>query len=165
MHVLQQVFVVITCLSHLQAIKLNCTGRGYTLWQKLAAIGAFTALTAANPCLAVQEVAEVAGDGRLGIFALLFGPVLGWVAFNILGPGLNQLDNMSDKNKGIVGAMGISAAALMAAPSAEAAQEIAQVAVDGRLGIFALLFGPVLGWVAFNILGPALNQLDTMSEK
>eukprot|EP00241_Pyramimonas_parkeae_P019941 CAMPEP_0114276620 /NCGR_PEP_ID=MMETSP0059-20121206/330_1 /TAXON_ID=36894 /ORGANISM="Pyramimonas parkeae, Strain CCMP726" /LENGTH=147 /DNA_ID=CAMNT_0001396623 /DNA_START=60 /DNA_END=499 /DNA_ORIENTATION=+ len=114
----QIVRVVPTCIAKLPTHKAFDA-------EKLAAIGAFTALTAANPCLAVQEVAEVAGDGRLGIFALLFGPVLGWVAFNILGPGLNQLDNMSDKNKGIVGAMGISTAALMAAPSAEAAQEIA----------------------------------------
>merc|ERR1719253_1750083 len=51
--------------------------------EQLAAFGAFTALQAANPCLAATEMAEVA-DGRLGIFFLLFGPVLGWVAFNIL---------------------------------------------------------------------------------
>ena len=63
-------------------------------------MGALSALTAANPALAMsQEVAQVAGDDRLGIFALLFGPVLGWVAFNILGPALNQLDKMDAKNK------------------------------------------------------------------
>ena len=133
--------------------------------QQLAAFGAFTALQAANPCLAATEMAEVA-DGRLGIFFLLFGPVLGWVAFNILGPALNQLDTMDEKNQGraLVGGVGITAAMLATAPSAQAAQQVADVA-DGRLGIFFLLFGPVLGWVAFNILGPALNQLDTMDEK
>ena len=134
--------------------------------QQLAAFGAFTALQAANPCLAATEFAEVA-DGRLGIFFLLFGPVLGWVAFNILGPALNQLDTMDDKNtkkRALIGGVGITAAMLAAAPSAEAAQQVAEVA-DGRLGIFFLLFGPVVGWVAFNILGPGLNQLDTMDAK
>merc|ERR1719453_2723173 len=106
-------------------------------------MGALTALTAANPALAVSEVAEVAVDGRLGIFFVLFGPVLGWVAFNILGPALNQLDKMDAKNKGLVGGVGLSAAMLAAAPGAEAATEVAQVAIDNRLGIFALLFGPV----------------------
>ena len=39
----------------------------------------------------VQNVADLAGiDGRIAIF-FVFGPVLGWVAYNILGPGLRQL--------------------------------------------------------------------------
>ena len=44
-------------------------------------------------------------DGRIAIF-FVFAPVLGWVAYNILGPGLKQLDDMQVKNakrKGIVG--------------------------------------------------------------
>jgi Photosystem II protein Y (PsbY) len=43
--------------------------------------------------------------------------------------------------------------------------QVAQVAADNRLGIIALLFVPVIGWVGFNILGPFLNQLDAMSGK
>ena len=67
--------------------------------QKIAAMGALSALTMANPVLAAtNEVAQIADD-RLGIFFLLFGPVLGWVGFNILGPALNQLDKMDAKNK------------------------------------------------------------------
>lgn len=31
------------------------------------------------------------------------------------------------------------------------------------MGVIALLFVPVVGWVGFNILGPFLNQLDAMS--
>ena len=34
-----------------------------------------------------------AGDNRFGIIATLFLPVIGWVAFNIGGPALNQLAN------------------------------------------------------------------------
>jgi photosystem II PsbY protein len=36
-------------------------------------------------------------DGRIAIF-FVFAPVLGWVAYNILGPGLKQLDDMQVKN-------------------------------------------------------------------
>ena len=44
--------------------------------------------------------------------------------------------------------MGLTAGALLAAPQADAASEMAQLAAnDGRLGILALLFVPVVGWV------------------
>ncbi|MFZ8260775.1 photosystem II protein Y, partial [Staphylococcus aureus] len=42
---------------------------------------------------------DCAGDNRLGIIATLFLPVLGWVAFNIGGPALNQLNAQSSKLK------------------------------------------------------------------
>ena len=34
---------------------------------------------------------------------------------------------------------------------------------DGRLGIILVVLLPVIGWVLFNILGPAKNQLDNMT--
>jgi photosystem II PsbY protein len=34
-----------------------------------------------------------------------------------------------------------------------------------RLATISLLFLPALGWVAFNMLQPAFNQLNRMSEK
>jgi photosystem II PsbY protein len=40
-----------------------------------------------------------AGDNRFGIIATLFLPVVGWVAFNIGGPALNQLNNAAAKKK------------------------------------------------------------------
>ena len=50
---------------------------------------------------AANEVAELAaGDNRLLILGVIFVPALGWVAFNILGPALNQYANMGDANKG-----------------------------------------------------------------
>ena len=66
--------------------------------------------------------------------------------FNILGPALNQVDNMQGKKKGIAGAVGL--ASLMAAGQADAAQEVMDVAIDGRFGILLLLLGPVAVHVA-----------------
>ena len=46
---------------------------------------------------AANQVAEVAaGDNRALILAVVFVPAVGWVAFNILGPALNQLANMGE---------------------------------------------------------------------
>jgi len=36
---------------------------------------------------------------------------------------------------------------------------------DNRVFIIATLFVPVVGWVGFNILGPALNQLQAQVQK
>jgi len=57
------------------------------------------------------------------------------------------------------GAFGVAAA-----QPAMAAQQVAEVA-DGRLGFLLALLVPALGWVGFNILQPALRQLDNMSAK
>ena len=55
---------------------------------------------AAGNAQAASEVAQLAaGDNRVGIIATLALPALGWVAFNIAGPALNQLANMDDANK------------------------------------------------------------------
>ena len=48
---------------------------------------------------AANQVSELAaGDNRALILGVIFVPAVGWVAFNILGPALNQLANMSSKN-------------------------------------------------------------------
>ena len=52
---------------------------------------------------------------------------------------------------------------LLAAGNAQAAQEVANLAArDNRAGTLLLLLAPALGWVGFNILAPALNQLKGM---
>merc|ERR1719229_1911999 len=56
-------------------------------------------------------------------------------------------------------------AAFVAAPAAMAASEVAQVAIDGRLVALPLVLAPALGWVLFNILGPASNQIANMQKK
>ncbi len=62
--------------------------------------------------------------------------------------------------------LGLGTALLLASGKADAAQEISQLAAsDNRIGIIATLFLPVVGWVLFNIGGPALNQLANTAEK
>jgi photosystem II PsbY protein len=107
-------------------------------------------------------------DARILIFGA-FVPVLGWVGYNILKPGLKQLDDMNVKNskkKGVAAGIGLSAAGLLGMPEqANAATELMQTAgIDARILIFGA-FVPVLGWVGYNILKPGLKQLDDMNVK
>jgi len=87
-----------------------------------------------------------------------------------LTPGLNQFNSMQEKNargkKGIPLGLGLSAAALAGMPEeADAATELMQTAgLDARILIFGA-FVPVLGWVAYNILKPGLNQIEDMQKK
>ncbi|KAK3278282.1 hypothetical protein CYMTET_13777 [Cymbomonas tetramitiformis] len=131
--------------------------------QVAATFAALAALTEVSPALAAQSLADVA-DARPTAILFVLGPAVAWVAFNILGPALNQLDDMDAKNtKGLAAGLGLSA--LLAAPgAAEAAQQVAQVA-DARPTAILFVLGPAVAWVAFNILGPALNQLDDMDAK
>ncbi|GFR49381.1 hypothetical protein Agub_g11432 [Astrephomene gubernaculifera] len=131
-------------------------------------LGAAASMLMAQSADAATEVSTIAAsDNRIAIIATLFVPVLGWVAFNILGSLQAQLDQMSDKKRAIPAAIGLGAAAsMLMAQSADAATEISTLAAsDNRIGIIATLFVPVLGWVAFNILGSAQAQLDQMSAK
>ncbi|KAL4428141.1 hypothetical protein ABPG75_002230 [Micractinium tetrahymenae] len=137
-----------------------------------ALAGLSAALLSAGSAQAAMEVANIAAsDNRFGTIALLAVPVLGWVGFNILGPLQNQLSAMdgqkvATKKRGVAAAVGLGAASLLAAQSAEAAQQVADLAAsDNRFGTIALLALPVLGWVGFNILGPLQNQLAAMDDK
>ena len=100
----------------------------------------------------------------------ILGPAFAWVAYNIFQPGLNQFNDMQEKNqrkkKGVPLGLGLSAAALAGMPDhAEAATELMQTAgIDARILIFGA-FVPVLGWVGYNILKPGLKQLDDMNVK
>ena len=81
---------------------------------------------------AATELMQTALDARIVIFGA-FVPVLGWVAYNILGPGLNQLEDMQKaaaKKKGVAAGVGLSAAALLGMPEqADAATELMQTAL------------------------------------
>ena len=96
----------------------------------------------------------------LSISALLpWPPLPQWVGFNILNPLQNQLEAMStgeytgvsaakkaSKKRGIAAGLGLTAASLLATQSAEAAQQVADLAAgDNRFGTIALLAVPVLG--------------------
>ena len=70
------------------------------------------------------------------------------------------------KRRTAAAVLGLGAATLLAADNAEAATEVAQLAAgDNRVAVLGTLLIPVLGWVAFNIAQPALNQLARMQEK
>ncbi|ABO98878.1 possible psbY, PSII-Y, photosystem II polypeptide [Ostreococcus lucimarinus CCE9901] len=137
-----------------------------------AAMATAASMFFADRADAAQELMQTALDGRPLIFLAVFGPVLGWVAYNILSPGLRQLENMQAVNaksskKRAAGALagGLTASALMGMPEAsDAAQNVADLAgIDGRIAIF-FVFAPVLGWVAYNILGPGLRQFEDMQK-
>lgn len=130
------------------------------------AASVFSMLATSPSANAAQEIAQLAegADYRPFILLVVLGPAIGWVAFNILQPALRQFQTMLNKRKGVIGAIGLGAAAsAMGAPtSADAAQEFAQLAegTDSRPLILLLVLAPALGWVAFNILKPALRQLE-----
>ena len=83
------------------------------------------------------------------------------MGFNILNPLQNQLDAMSTgqytgvaaggakkatKKRGIAAGLGLTAASLLAAQQADAAQQVADLAAgDNRFGTIALLAVPVIG--------------------
>ena len=63
------------------------------------------------------------------------------------------------RKRGVAAGLGLTAAGLMATQSAEAAQQVADLAAsDNRFGTIALLAVPVIGWVLFNILGECVPQ-------
>lgn len=96
---------------------------------KLAGVStAVSTLLAAGNAQAAQEVAALAArDNRASTLLLLLAPALGWVAFNILSPALNQLKGMQNAKRSAAIGLGLSAAALLSAQNADAAEEIAQV--------------------------------------
>ncbi|CAG9462847.1 unnamed protein product [Pedinophyceae sp. YPF-701] len=125
-----------------------------------------TQMAFAGNAAAATELAEIA-DGRIGTLATLLVIAVGWVGFQILNPALNQLDEMSEKAKsrqGLIAGLGLGGSALVAG-QADAAQEVMGQVADGRLGTLATLLVVAVGWVLFQILNPALNQLDEMNEK
>ena len=78
------------------------------------------------------------------------------------------MQKKNSRRRGIAaGLTGLSAASLMAMPEqADAAEQVVGnlAGIDGRIAIF-FVFAPVLGWVAYNILGPGLSQLEDMQKK
>lgn len=133
------------------------------LFAKTLAGSLFATLANTGSAAAAQEVMQIAeGDARPLILLVVLLPAVGWVLFNILKPALNQINKMRGA-KSMVGALGLGAAAsLLAAPEADAAQQIAQLAVDSRPLLLLTVLVPAVGWVLFNILKPALNQVNKM---
>ncbi|XP_014508038.1 photosystem II core complex proteins psbY, chloroplastic [Vigna radiata var. radiata] len=129
----------------------------------------FTALGTCDAAFAAQQIADIAeGDNRGLALLLPIIPAIGWVLFNILQPALNQINRMRS-TKGLVIGLGLGGlAGLMAAPPHAAAAEvaaIAEAASDNRGQLLLFVVAPAIGWVLFNILQPALNQINRMRSR
>ncbi|TKW09254.1 hypothetical protein SEVIR_6G081901v4 [Setaria viridis] len=137
----------------------------------------FHALASSDAALAAQRVADVAAadagsDNRGQLLLFVVAPAIGWVLYNILQPALNQLNRM--RSQAVIAGVGLGAAATAAgmacAPEASAAvQDLAALAAaaaapadDNRGLLLLIVVAPAIGWVLFNILQPALNQLNRM---
>lgn len=143
-----------------------------------ALAGAFFSALAASPNAAIAAEAAAAGggggDNRGQLLLFVVAPAIGWVLYNILQPALNQLNRMRSQAV-VAGLGGLGAAGAMAcAPEASAAataQDLAALAAaaadaapadDNRGLLLLIVVAPAIGWVLFNILQPALNQLNRM---
>ncbi|CAN4118360.1 unnamed protein product [Withania somnifera] len=127
----------------------------------------FSALSSCDSAFAAQQIADIAeGDNRGQLLLIVVTPALLWVAYNILQPALNQLNKM--RNQGIIiglGLTGLAATGFFNTPEASAASEIAMLADaanDNRGQLLLIVVTPALLWVAYNILQPALNQINKM---
>ncbi|KAK4777825.1 hypothetical protein SAY87_018012 [Trapa incisa] len=131
----------------------------------------FSTLAASEPALAAQQIAELAeaGDNRGLALLLPIIPAIAWVLFNILQPALNQLNRMRS-DKGLVVGLGLGAlgaSGFMFSPEAEAVTEPISMIADASSGdnrgqLLLFVVAPAILWVLYNILQPALNQLNRM---
>ncbi|CAN4125648.1 unnamed protein product [Withania somnifera] len=124
----------------------------------------FSTLSSCDSAFAAQQIAE--GDNRGFALLLPLIPAIAWVLYNILQPALNQINKM--RNQGIIvglGLTGLAATGFFNTPEASSASEIvmiADAASDNRGQLLLIVVTPALLWVAYNILQPALNQINKM---
>ncbi|XP_043687274.1 photosystem II core complex proteins psbY, chloroplastic-like [Telopea speciosissima] len=129
----------------------------------------FSTLSSCNPALAAQQIAEIAeGDNRGLALLLPIIPAIAWVLFNILQPALNQINKMRS-SKGIIIGLGLGGGLLglssfLSTPSASASEVamISDASNDNRGSLLLFVVGPAILWVLYNILQPALNQINRM---
>ncbi|XXG88942.1 hypothetical protein AAC387_Pa12g1073 [Persea americana] len=129
----------------------------------------FTSLSSCDSAFAVQQIAEIAeGDNRGLALLLPIIPAILWVLYNILQPALNQLNRMrSDKSVIVgVGLGGLAASSFMVNAPSASASELATIADatsnDSRGLLLLFVITPAVLWVLYNILQPALNQINRM---
>ncbi|OVA17607.1 Photosystem II PsbY [Macleaya cordata] len=132
----------------------------------------FSTLSSCDAAFAAQQIAQIAeGDNRGTALLLPIVPAILWVLYNILQPALNQLNRMKSSNGVIVGLGlgGLAASSFFSTPSASAI-EIATIAeasasTDNRGSLLLFVLTPAVLWVLYNILQPALNQLNRMKSE
>lgn len=128
----------------------------------------FTALSHTDNAFAVQQLAEIAEsstDNRGLALLLPLVPAILWVLYNILKPALNQINKMRDQKGVIVGlglGGGLAASGFLYTPSASAAVDSTVSSGDNRGVLLLFVIAPAVGWVLYNILQPALNQINKM---
>ncbi|GER56041.1 photosystem II core complex proteins psbY [Striga asiatica] len=134
----------------------------------VAAGAVFAALSAADPALAAQQLAEIAdgGDSRGVALLIPLVPAVLWVLYNILQPALNQINRMRSA-KGVavglgLGLNGLAASGLFSPPEASAGDIATVAAADNRGQLLLFVVAPAIVWVLYNILQPALNQINRM---
>ena len=134
----------------------------------------FSTLGSCDAAFAAQQIADIAeGDNRGLALLLPIIPAIAWVLFNILQPALNQLNRMRS-GKGVIiglglGGLGGLAASGMVSPleaSAAVSSDVALIAdaaaSDNRGQLLLFVVAPAILWVLYNILQPALDQLNRM---
>ncbi|KAI3713876.1 hypothetical protein L1987_72463 [Smallanthus sonchifolius] len=129
----------------------------------------FSTLSSCDPAFAAQQIADIAEGDNRGIALLLpLVPAIAWVLYNIFQPAVNQINRM--RTKGVIVGLGIggglaASSGLFATPDATAG-EIAAVAEaaanDSRGQLLLIVIAPAILWVLYNILQPALNQINKM---
>ncbi|XP_038891337.1 photosystem II core complex proteins psbY, chloroplastic-like [Benincasa hispida] len=121
----------------------------------------FSTFSSGDAAFAAQQIADLAeGDNRGLALLLPLIPAVAWVLFNILQPALNQINRMRTEKAVIVGLGlgGLLASGLVGTPEAMAAE----ASSDGRGQLLLIVVAPAIAWVLYNILQPALNQLNRM---
>ncbi|CAI9775340.1 unnamed protein product [Fraxinus pennsylvanica] len=127
----------------------------------------FSTLSSCDPALAAQQIAEIAeGDNRGLALLIPIIPAIAWVLYNILQPALNQINKMRN-TKGVIVGLGLGELASwsLMQPSDASASEIAMIAdaaSDNRGQLLLFVITPAILWVLYNILQPALNQINKM---
>lgn len=158
------------------SLSLQNLHRNPTTWEScrkpdtsssLMAGAIFSTLAYSDPALAAKQLADASeGDNRGLALLLPIIPAILWVLYNILGPALNQINRMRNE-KGIViglGLGGLAASSFFTVPSAPASEMamLGEASSDSRGLLLLAIVAPALLWVLYNILQPALNQVNRM---
>ncbi|KAL6186412.1 hypothetical protein ACLB2K_042532 [Fragaria x ananassa] len=139
-----------------------------TLTSSALAGAIFATISASEPALAAQQIAQIAeGDNRGLALLLPIIPAIAWVLFNIFQPALNQINRMVNKSVIVgLGLGGLAASGFVSTPEASANEMAvlgeAAKAGDSRGQLLLIVVAPAILWVLYNILQPALNQLNKM---
>ncbi|KAM7269105.1 hypothetical protein ACFE04_024602 [Oxalis oulophora] len=161
-----------TTTKHVSLLSMQNLPKGLSVSSSSAiAAAVFSTLSSCDAAFAAQQIADLAeGSDNRGLALLLpLIPAIGWVLFNILQPALNQINRM--RSKGVIIGLGLggglAGSGVFGGTPEASASEIATLAdaaagSDSRGQLLLFVLAPAIGWVLYNILQPALNQLNRM---